>query len=148
MEIESDFVNGAKIHKEYTADGKNINPEIRISRIPENAYSLVLIVDDPDAPAGKWIHWILFNIPVTGDLVIITENSIPSGSKQGTNSWSKINYGGPSPPRGSGTHRYFFRVYALDCKLDLPKGSGLFDVEQAMDGHIISNGQLFGVYSR
>ena len=148
MEIESDFVNGAKIHREFTVDGENVNPEIRISRIPENSRSLVLIVDDPDAPAGTWVHWVLFNIPVTGDLVIISKNSTPRGAKQGTNSWSIIGYRGPSPPKGSGSHRYFFKVFALDCIFDLPKGSGLFDVEQAMEGHIISKGQLFGVYNR
>jgi len=135
------FENNGYIPKKFTADGENVNPSIEISNIPEGTQSLALIVDDPDAPMGTWVHWVVFNIPVTSR---IEENSIPG--KQGVNDFGMQDYGGPSPP--SGTHRYFFKIYALDTELDLPEGITKQDLEEAMQGHILSQTELIGLYSR
>lgn len=135
------FQNGGIIPKKYTADGEDINPPLEIQGIPKEAKSLVLIVDDPDAPRGTWVHWIVWNIPV---VELIRENNIPG--VQGVNDFMQHNYGGPSPP--SGTHRYFFKVYALDKKLDLPPTSRKRDLEAAMHGHILAMGELVGLYTR
>ena len=137
----SAFGNGENIPQKYTADGENVNPPISIRDIPEGTKSLVLIVDDPDAPGGTWDHWIVFNIP-PGET--INENSVPG--TEGRNDFGKNSYGGPAPP--SGTHRYFFRVYALDRELDLPAGSTKEQVLEAMENHIIGRGELMGTYSR
>lgn len=141
MKITSVFGNNGKIPSKYTADGDDINPPLEISEIPENAESLVLIIDDPDAPVGTWDHWIVFNIPST---TTIQEDSIPG--IQGKNSWGRTNYGGPSPP--SGTHRYFFKLYALDTQLNLPEGATKNQVLGAMQNHILDQAQLIGLYSR
>ena len=129
------------IPPKYTADGENINPALIIQGIPRETQSLVLIVDDPDAPAGTWIHWVIWNIPPTGK---IEENSIPG--TEGMNDFGRNSYGGPAPP--SGTHRYFFKVYALDTTLDLGSDAKKGDVEKAMEGHILDKGELIGLYSR
>lgn len=143
MEIKSVFEQGQAIPEKYTADGQDINPPLDITGIPDTAKSLVLIVDDPDAPAGLWVHWLVFNIPTTDR---IEEDSVPRDSIQGTNSWGKTSYGGPSPP--SGTHRYFFKIYALDNELDLSSSSEKDNVEKAMEGHILDHAELMGTYSR
>ena len=143
MEVKSVFKQGEKIPVKYTADGRDVNPLLKISGIPDEAESLVLIVDDPDAPVGDWVHWLVFNIPVS--TTRIKENSVPSGV-QGTNSWGRNDYGGPSPP--SGTHRYFFKVYALDSELDLDESASKKDVVKAMQGHILDKAELMGVYER
>lgn len=130
-----------KIPAKYTCDGDDINPPLTIENIPNNSVSLVLINDDPDAPIGNWDHWIVYNIPITNS---IEEDSIPG--IMGLNSWSRNNYGGPCPP--SGTHRYFFKVYALDSKLKLDAGATKTEVELAMKDKIIAKGELIGVYSR
>jgi len=135
------FVDGGRIPLKYTCDGDNVNPPLNIKGIPEGTKSLVLIVDDPDAPMGTWVHWVVWNIPPKEE---IRENSVPG--TEGMNDFRKRSYGGPCPP--SGTHRYFFRVYALDTKLDLAPSSRKKDVEGAMKGHIIAEGQLVGLYSR
>ena len=109
--------------------------------MPEETRSLALIVDDPDAPGGTFVHWVVWNIPPKNK---IEEDSIPG--RQGTNSFNKKDYGGPCPP--SGMHRYFFKVYALDTKLDQPEGAGKQDVEKAMAGHVLAYGELIGLYSR
>lgn len=142
MEIKSIFENNEKIPAKYTADGDDINPGLEISGVPENARSLVLIMDDPDAPAGTWVHWVVYGIdPSTTS---IKENSVPGSL--GINSWKKQSYGGPSPP--SGTHRYFFKLYALDSELDLEEGASKEDVEKAMENHILDKAELIGLYSR
>ncbi len=135
------FSNGATIPVEYTCDGRNVNPPLAFSGTPKEAKSLALIVDDPDAPAGTWLHWLVWNIPVTKD---IDENVIPG--EQGMNDFGHVNYGGPCPP--SGTHRYYFRVYALDAWLDLDAGSTRKQLEEAMVGHRVAYGELVGVYQR
>lgn len=129
------------IPSEYTCDGSNISPPIDIKGIPEDAQSLALIVDDPDAPVNTWVHWVVWNIPVTHHL---KENHVHG--IEGTNDFQKKQYGGPCPP--SGTHRYFFKVYALDCLLDLPAGSKKHALEKAMSGHILAFGELVGLYKR
>ena len=144
MEIKSVFGNNDKIPVKYTCDGEDINPELEILDIPENTKSLALIMDDPDSPTGTWDHWVVFNIEVS--LAKIGENSVPEGSVQGLNSWDKNEYGGPCP--GSGTHRYFFKIYALDVELDLDSNARKTDVERAMEGHILGKAELVGVYGR
>lgn len=137
------FQNNGKIPVKYTCDGENINPPLIISDIPNKTKSLVLIVDDPDAPMGTWLHWTVFNIdPKTKE---ISENSIPSGALEGITDFGSIGYGGPCPP--SGTHRYFFKLYALDIKLDLSSGVSKEEIEKAIEGHILDKAELIGLYS-
>jgi len=135
------FENNGFIPVKYTGDGDDVNPPLNIGGISEETKSLVLIVDDPDAPMGTWDHWIVWNIPPSEK---IEEDSVPG--VEGLNDFRKRSYGGPSPPFG--THRYFFKVYALDTKLDLAPNSRKKDVERAMKGHIIAQGELIGLYSR
>jgi len=143
MQITSPaFQNNGKIPSRYTCDGKNISPPLIISGVPENAQSLALISDDPDAPVGLWVHWIMWNIdPKTTE---IKENSVPEGAVQGVTSFGDAKYGGPCPP--SGTHRYFFKLYALDTKLDLPKTADKNALEAAMKNHILAKAEIIGLY--
>ena len=145
MKISSTaFGHNKPIPKKYTCDGSDVNPPLKFEEIPANARSLALIVDDPDAPMGTWVHWVVWNIdPKTTE---IKENSVPKGSMQGMNDFRKHDYGGPCPP--SGTHRYFFKVYALDAELKLGSNSRKKDVEKAMQNHILAKGELIGLYSR
>jgi Raf kinase inhibitor-like YbhB/YbcL family protein len=140
----SAFENTGTIPTEYTADGRDVNPPLAFSGVPAGAKSLVLIMDDPDAPVGTWDHWIVWNIPP--DTREIAAGSMPAGAVRGANGWGRSDYGGPSPP--SGTHRYFFKLYALDTTLDLKAGAKKAAVEQAMEGHILTKAELVGVYSR
>lgn len=142
--LSPDFENNGLIPKKYTCDGQNINPALEISNVLEAAKSLVLIIDDPDAPGGTWNHWIVFNIdPAVKE---INEESVPSGGVLGTNDFGKPEYGGPCPP--SGVHRYFFRIYALDTVLNIPPGAERNALEKAMENHILDQGELVGQYSR
>lgn len=145
MKIESSaFKNNEYIPSKYTCDGENINPPLKISGIPQNTQSLVLIVDDPDSPTGTWVHWTVFNIDPK--IQEISENSVPEGAVEGITDFGSIGYGGPCPH--SGTHRYFFKLYALDAKLDLLAGSSKKEIEKAMEGHILDKAELIGLYSR
>lgn len=135
------FENNGYIPKKFTCDGEDINPALEIYDIPAKTQSLALIVDDPDAPMGTWVHWVIFDIPVINRL---DENSIPG--KQGINDFGRQDYGGPCPP--SGTHRYFFKIYALDKRLDLSEGISKQDLEKAMQGHILDKVELIGLYKR
>jgi len=135
------FENNKLIPSKYTCDGDNVNPPLTIEGVPDGTKSLVLIVDDPDAPMGTWDHWIVWNIPPTNK---IEENTVPGA--EGINDFRKHSYGGPCPP--SGTHRYFFKVYALDTKLNLNPNSRKKDVEKAMQGHILAKGEYIGLYRR
>jgi len=145
MEISSPaFENNSQIPQRYTCDGEDINPSLEIKYIPEETKSLVLIIDDPDAPMGTFLHWLVFNI--SPDVSLIEENSLPVGAIQGKNDFGKENYGGPCPP--SGEHHYFFKIYALNKKLDLSSGSKLKEVEKEMEGHILDQAQLVGLYKR
>ncbi len=138
------FKHNGSIPVKYTCDGKDINPPLTIENIPSNAKSLALIVDDPDAPAGTWVHWVLWNIgPATKE---ISENAVPPGALQGINDFRKHDYGGPCPP--SGTHRYFFKLYALDVMLSLGPKTNKAELERAMKGHIIVQCELVGLYKR
>lgn len=135
------FTSGEFIPRKYTCQGDDINPSIDISGIPRDAQSLAIIVDDPDAPMGTWVHWVMWNIPVAGR---IAENSVPG--EEGWNDFKRKEWGGPCPP--SGTHRYYFKVYALDDMLDLPSGSTKEELERAMEGHILGKGELMGNYKK
>ena len=137
------FGNNENIPAKYTCDGEDVSPSLGIEGIPAEAKSLVLIVDDPDAPVGVWDHWILWNIPLVSS---IEEGKVPSGAVRGMNDFKKLDYGGPCPP--SGTHRYVFKLYALDDMLDLAEGAGKEDVEKAMEGHIVAQTKLIGLYAR
>lgn len=143
MEIKSVFEQGQGIPEHFTAKGEDVNPPLEITGIPDEAKSLVLIVEDPDAPVGLWIHWLVFNIPI---IERIEENSVPKDSIQGTNSWGKQEYGGPNPL--SGVHRYFFKIYTLDIELNLEPSTEKGDIEKAMEGHILDRAELIGVYGR
>jgi len=145
MKIESPaFENNQPIPSKYTCDGEDINPPLKISDVPENAKSLVLIVDDPDAPFGAFTHWIVWNIdPKTS---FIEENSVPDGAIVGVNDFGKNSYGGPCPP--SGTHHYHFKLYALDSTLNLDKNSKKKDLEKAMENHILEKAEIIGIYKR
>lgn len=138
------FENYGDIPSKYTCDGNNVNPPLSISEVPEEAESLVLIVDDPDAPMGTWVHWTVWNIdPQTKE---IQENSLPEGAVEGMTDFGTSGYGGPCPP--SGKHRYFFKLYALDTKLQLPPETTKEKLERAMEGHILVQTELIGLYSR
>jgi Raf kinase inhibitor-like YbhB/YbcL family protein len=140
----SAFSEGGKIPRLYTCDDQNVSPPLAWTGVPSDTASLALIVDDPDAPAGTWVHWVLFNLP--GDLVGLDQGK-NGGGTEGQNDFKKTGYGGPCPPRGS-NHRYFFNLYALDTRLDLKAGATKAQLETAMQGHILAQGQLMGRYGR
>lgn len=142
--ISSAFSHNAKIPSKYTCDGENISPPLQFLDVPKDAKSLVLIVDDPDAPAKTWVHWVVYNI--SPDVTEVEEDSVPRVGIEGMTDFGKSGYGGPCPP--SGTHRYFFKLYALHASLDLPKNATKQMVEQKMQKHIIDKAKLIGVYSR
>lgn len=145
MKISSPaFQEGGTIPEKFSRNGRNVNPELRIESAPVEAKSLALIVDDPDAPVGLFTHWLVWNIdPKTTQ---VGENSVPKGGVEGTNDFPGQRYDGPQPP--SGTHRYFFKIFALDRTLDLKPGAKRKEVEAAMKGHVLAQGQLMGKYSK
>ena len=145
MKITSSvFQEGGDIPLKFSRDGQDINPALRIEGTPSSAKSLLLIMDDPDAPVGLFTHWLVWNIdPKTTE---IAEKSVPKGAVQGTNDYPTLGYGGPQPP--SGTQRYYFRIFALDQTLDLKAGAKRAEVDAAMRGHVIAQGQLMGRYSK
>jgi Raf kinase inhibitor-like YbhB/YbcL family protein len=144
IKVTSIFNNGDNIPKVYTCDGGNISPAFSWAEVPSDAVSLALIMDDPDAPAGTWVHWVLFNLPP--DLTGI-EQGKSGGGTQGMNDFKSLGYGGPCPPKGT-THRYYIKLYALDTMLDLKSGATKAQVESLMRGHILAQGQLVGKYGR
>ncbi len=142
----SAFKNNEFIPAKYTCEGENVNPLLEILNVPPETKSLVLIMDDPDAPSGTWDHWIMWNIdPKTH---YIPEDSVPAGAVEGTTSFGRLGYGGPCPPRGDKPHRYMFKVYALDTVLDLKEGAVKAELEKAMAGHILDQTTLIGLYQR
>jgi Raf kinase inhibitor-like YbhB/YbcL family protein len=144
MKITSSaFQQGGKIPSKFSCDGANTNPPLQISDVPPEAKSLLLIVDDPDAPSGLFTHWAVWNI--SPHTTAIAEGSTPKGV-QGTNDFGKSGYGGPCPP--SGAHRYYFKIFALDWELDLPSSAKRSQLDTAMKGHVIAQGELMGRYSR
>ncbi len=143
------FANEGLIPSKYTCDGENISPPLKWGNFPKETKSFAIINDDPDAPMGTWVHWVIYNIPA--NVNSLSENipkaeKLPNGALQGKNSWGKIGYGGPCPP--SGTHRYFFKIYALDTILNLPAGATKEQVLKSMQGHILAQGSFYGKYSR
>ncbi len=152
MQITSTaFEEGATIPKQYTGDGKDVSPPLRWSDAPAGTKSFALICDDPDAPRKEpWVHWVLFNLPAdTKELPegVPTKETLTSAAKQGKNDFGNIGYGGPAPPKGK-PHRYYFKIYALDAMLDLKEGATKQQLEAAMKGHILAQGQVIGTYSR
>ena len=152
MEIKitsSAFEEGGLIPPKYTCDGADISPPLRWDAVAEGTKSIALICDDPDAPMGSFVHWVLFNLPAeTRELPenIPADQILAGGAKQGISDFGRIGYGGPCPP--SGVHRYFFKIYALDTDIDLAAGAGKAELLKAMEGHILSQGQLIGKYKR
>ncbi len=153
LEVTSSaFQNGQRIPKKYAyrGEGENVSPPLAWSGAPEGTKSFVLICEDPDAPSPKrpapkpWVHWVLFNIPPT---VTKFEEGKAAGTP-GRNDFKETSWGGPLPPPGSGTHRYFFRVFALDTTLNLPEGATKDEVLKAAEGHILAKGELYGTYER
>ena len=137
------FSEGGKIPRIYTCDDQNVSPPLSWTGVPTNTVSLALIMDDPDA-RGTWVHWVLYNLPVE---TTILEQGKTGGGTGGTSDFKKPGYGGPCPPRGE-NHHYYFKLYALDSKLDLKPGATKTQVESAMGGHILAQGQLMGIYGR
>ncbi|KAA0249457.1 MAG: YbhB/YbcL family Raf kinase inhibitor-like protein [Candidatus Jettenia sp.] len=150
IEIKSPaFEEGSMIPQKYTCDGEDFSPPLSWSSVPGGTKSLALICDDPDAPMGTWVHWVLFNLPA--NVQELSENiphqkTLGNGAKQGTTDFKKIGYGGPCPP--GGTHRYYFKFYALDTEINLDAGITKQQLLKAMEGHIIAEGQLMGKYKR
>ena len=138
------FNHNQQIPAKYTCDGEDVNPELIFGEVPAGAKSLVLIVDDPDAPAKTWVHWVVFNIKP--EVKSVGENTVPQGWLEGVTDFGQEGWGGPCPP--AGVHRYFFKLYALDMELDLESGATKAEVETTMAGHILAQAELVGVYER
>ena len=140
----SAFRDEEHIPRQFTREGEDKSPPLHIEDVPTNTSSLVLILDDPDAPGRTFTHWIVFNLdPGTTEF---RTSHVPGNAREGTNSWGQAKYGGPQPP--SGTHRYFFRLYALDTTLDEPQGATREEIETAMEGHVLETAELMGRYAR
>ena len=143
------FGEGSMIPKQYTCDGIDVSPPLAWTGVPDGSKSLAIICDDPDAPVGTWVHWVLYNLPA--DIKELPEGMPPqkimdNGIKHGINDFRKFGYGGPCPP--GGTHRYFFKIYALGIEIDLDPGATKAQLLKAMEGHILAEGQLMGRYKR
>jgi len=143
------FEDGGAIPGKYTCDDLDVSPPLEWTNVPEGTKTIAIICDDPDAPMRTWIHWVIFNIP--GDVTRLPENVPPekeleNGARQGMNDFHKVGYGGPCPP--SGTHRYFFKIYALDSVLDLPAGASKSHLMIAMEGHVLTESHVMGTYAR
>jgi Raf kinase inhibitor-like YbhB/YbcL family protein len=143
------FEEGGMIPRHYTCEGDDVSPALTWTGVPPEAKSLALICDDPDAPMGTWVHWVLYNLPASVNGLqeaVPPEKELKNGARQGRNDFRKIGYGGPCPP--GGTHRYYFKLYALDMVLSLPAGASKAELVKAMEGHILAQGQLMGKYKR
>ncbi len=144
------FQTGENIPPRFTCDGADVSPPLRWTEPPAGTASFALIVDDPDAPAGTWAHWLAYDLPATSRALaegVAKSQKFPSGARQGSNDFERIGYGGPCPPPGK-AHRYFFKLYALDKRLDLKAGATRQDLERAMKGHILARAELMGRYHR
>jgi Raf kinase inhibitor-like YbhB/YbcL family protein len=145
---------GQKIPRRHTGDGEDLSPPLSWSGLPAQTRELALIVDDPDAPSSQpWVHWVLYKIPVAEQGIAEgvhakASPSFPPGSIQGKNSWGSVGFRGPAPPKGHGTHRYFFKLYALDAPLALSPGMDKDGLIKAMQGHVLAEGELVGTYER
>jgi len=143
------FKEGQPIPRQYTCDGVNVSPGLEWTGVPKTSKTIAIIADDPDAPSGTFTHWVLYNL--SSETMGMVENlpttgNLKAGGQQGENDFQQIGYGGPCPP--SGTHRYFFKIYALDDELPLKAGAKRAEVEKAMEGHIVGQAQLMGTYKR
>lgn len=151
MKLTSSAISpGQAIPAIHSCEGEDRSPDLAWSDIPVDTRSFALIVDDPDAPRGTWVHWVLFNLPAEAiELAAAVPRApeLPSGARQGVNDSGEVGYGGPCPPPGS-PHRYFFRLYALDCTLNVPPGINRWDLDAAMGGHILAEATLMGTYQR
>ncbi len=137
------FEDGSYIPEKYSCKGDDINPPLYFEDIPEGTKTLAMIMDDPDAPGGTFVHWVVWNIPCVNG---IEENTVPEGAKAGKNNFGRMVYGGPCPP--SGTHRYYFKIYALDTELELNEGASKEELEKAMEDHVIGQATLMGRFSK
>jgi len=145
----SAFSNGSAVPSKYTCDGQDVSPPLSWSGAPSGTKSYALISDDPDAPMGAWVHWVVWNIPASAATLneaLDKKSSLADGTKQGITDFKRAGYGGPCPP--SGTHRYMFKLYALDTVLDLEQSSTKSKLEAAMKGHVLGQATLMGTYSR
>lgn len=143
------FAPGQPIPRKYTCDGEDVSPPLQWSAPPAGSQSLALVVDDPDAPSGTWVHWLVYNLPASRSALpesVPPAAHLPDQGKQGRNSWQNLGYGGPCPP--GGTHRYFFRLYALDAALALPAGASSEQLRKAMQGHVLGQAETMGTYKR
>lgn len=151
FELKSDaFSHGGDIPRKYTCDGSDISPALSWGEPPAGTQSVALITDDPDAPGGTWVHWVLYDLPTS--VRELSENvpkdqELKNSARQGRNDFRKIGYGGPCPPPGR-PHRYFFKLYALDAKLGIKAGVSKADLEKTMRGHVLAETQLMGRYKR
>lgn len=144
------FQAGGEIPTKYTCSGADVSPALSWTDPPRDTQSFALIADDPDAPAGTWVHWVAYDLPASSRQLpedVPKKDSIPAGGMQGQNDFRRIGYGGPCPPPGK-PHRYFFKVYALDSKLNLKPGATKKEVEQAMQGHVLAQAELMGRFQR
>lgn len=140
------FAPNGQIPAKYTCKGENISPPLEIADVPAQAQSLTLIVHDPDAVSGDFTHWLVWNM--SSQHTSIAEHSVPQGALEGTTDFGRSGYGGPCPPAGTGTHRYFFELYALDTTLALPVSANRAELEAAMAGHILARSELIGTYGQ
>lgn len=144
------FSEGGDIPRKHTCDGPDLSPELLWDEPPTGTQSFCLIADDPDAPAGTWVHWVYFEIPAKARSLpegVAKSAELKDGSRQGRNDFGRVGYGGPCPPRGA-AHRYFYKLYALNARLGLPSGATKADVERAMKDKILGQAQLMGKYKR
>jgi Raf kinase inhibitor-like YbhB/YbcL family protein len=144
------FTHGSLIPVQHTCDGEDLSPPLSWSEVPLERRSLALVCDDPDAPRGTWVHWVLYNLPAQSvelSAGVPTDPKLPSGACQGRNDSGEIGYMGPCPPLGK-PHRYYFRLYALDTLLSLPPGVSKAELEKAVEGHVLAQGTLMGTYQR
>jgi Raf kinase inhibitor-like YbhB/YbcL family protein len=144
------FSEGGTIPKIYTCDDTDASPDLEWSGAPAGVQAFALIADDPDAPAGTWTHWVIWNIPAQSTRLaksVPKDETLSDGSRQGRNDFKRVGYGGPCPPAGK-PHRYFFKLYALDRKLDLKAGASRKELEEAMQGHVLAQGEVMGKYGR
>jgi len=144
------FENQQPIQAKHTGEGADVSPALKWQDAPSSTKSFALICDDPDAPAGTWVHWVMYNIPATTTELPegVAKSDEAAGGKQGVNDFGKVGYGGPQPPRGHGKHRYVFKLYALKSELDLKPRATKKQVEDAMKGQILAQSELVGTYER
>jgi len=151
MKLTSPTIDeGKPIPRQHTGDGTDVSPALQWTDAPEGTRAFALICDDPDAPRGTWVHWVLYNLPADRKELpekVPTTPTLADGGRQGKNDFGNTGYGGPAPPRGK-PHRYYFRLYALDTVLDLPAGATRHGLDLAMKGHVLAESQLMGTYTR